>query len=235
MSRGFVWLLYEPAHSPGPWGSRYPREVWLECLRRSILTFAKFNPRECLLLIDAHRTLTVYEKQKLGCDWLTTEFTEDWPKSNWSKVLAHQVSPFRETCLVDLDVHFCAPYGDIFDHVTEPLGALHYPDFQRCQTRINTGISVCKDKRALAGWVRHRDSTRDRDDDELPLDRAIVAGDARVTLLPDTWARYHNAWRWWQSDRNWPVDQATSGARAYHWMELKPQMAGDVSISTMLG
>jgi hypothetical protein len=188
-----------------------------------------------LLFIDAHRTLTAYEKQQFGCDWLSTESTETWPKSNWSKVLAHQFSPFSETCLVDLDIHFCAPYADIFDHVTEPIGALHYPDFQRCQTRINTGISVCKDKRALSGWAKHRRQDEARDDDELPLDRAILAGDVRVTLLPDIWARYHTHWRTWKPDRNWPVDQAASGARAYHWMELKPQMASDTAITRMLG
>jgi hypothetical protein len=223
-------VLYRPPGLAGvPWGYD-SREVWMECIRRALGTFRAFNPAEELLLVDAHGVLDEAEARLLGCQLLSSSAVTSWSQSNWVKVLALGISPFDETCLFDLDFHFCASMAGVFDAVTEPIGALSYPHHHNPERVINTGLTVCRDRGILAQWAKHRAPDVDRDDDELPLRRAVLSGDIKATLLPDTWGRFRDNWL----TAGWHVDCVRSSARAYHWQGLKPQMAADTQIAGLL-
>jgi hypothetical protein len=233
MIRGFLWTLFRPAFTGEAWGSKTPREVWLECLRRSVGTFRKFNPRENTLVLDVHGMLSADEKKALGCQVVQTPITKDWPSRNWCKVMALGLPFFDETCLVDLDFHFCGPIGDVFDKVTEPIGALAYPLHSDPMRRINTGLTVCKDKAALRIWGSCY--VPEIDDDEVALWKAVAMGRMRVTLLPDTYGRmYDNRPGGTWMERGWQADQAETGALAFHWQGRKDLLATDAGIASLI-
>lgn len=227
MKRGFMCILY---HTRGPEARVHrqtPREVWLACLMIAVKTFRYHHPGMPLRILDIHDLLVEEEKHVLArlADLAAAPELVDhgYGHDTFNKIIALEHSPFRETCILDLDFVFTGSMESVFDLVHADMGVLDYPNYRRTDNRINTGVLVLRNRDVLPTLKEKRVELGPGMTEEALIDHCLTAGLLSVTKLPDRYGKSKQMW-WAESPRDLTRSCASKwvGSLSIDWESSKP-------------